>query len=192
MTSTWRTAGLASEPGSVRHDMTMRPSRILAMTAAVAAAAALLLGAVAPAEAATKSQRIELRGDFTSKGTTLATLPGGITYGWNHLVAGTRWAGQDATIDFLGDVSYVNGSGPFNGYITVTRADGATLGLRVQGSALSLATTGTADARFSGNVTVIGGAGAYDGATGIGTMTGTRQAALGSPVQLTLRLTVVP
>ena len=170
----------------------MRPTRpLLALLTAIAATAALLLG-IAPAQAATTAQRIELRAVFSSTGTTLQKLPGGVTYGWNHLVAGTTWAGQDATVDFLGDVSYVNGTGPFNGYITVTRADGAKLGLRVTGSALSLATAGTADARFSGNVTVLGGDGAYAGATGIGTMSGSRQAALGSPVSMTFRLTVVP
>lgn len=164
--------------------------RINRVVLAVLASVALVVGGALPSQAAQKSQRIEVRANFTSTGTTLQTLPGGITYGWNHLVAGTKWAGQDATADFLGDVEYVDGSGPFNGYITLTRADGAKLGLRVQGSALSLATTGTAEARFSGNVTVIGGSGAFAGATGIGTMTGTRQSALGSPVQLLLRLTV--
>lgn len=169
-----------------------RPPRLFNSLAILAALAMLLVGAIAPAQAATRSERIELRTVFSSTGTTLQKLPGGITYGWNHLVAGTKWGGQDATVDFLGDVSYVNGTGPFNGYITITRADGATLGLRVAGSALSLASAGTSDARFSGNVTVIGGDGPYAGATGIGTMTGSRAAALGSPVTMTFRLTVVP
>ena len=175
-----------------QHDAMRIHRRLVALLATVAASSALLMSGLAPAQAAARSERIELRANFTSSGTTLQTLPGGITYGWNHLVAGTTWAGQDATVDFLGDVEYVNGTGPFNGYITVTRADGAKLGLRVAGSALSLATTGTADARFSGNVTVIGGAGAYAGASGIGTMTGSRQAALGSPVQMRIVITVVP
>jgi hypothetical protein len=165
----------------------MRISRLLAV---LATSLTLAVGVAMPAQAERSSQRVEVRANFTSSGTTLQSLPGGITYGWNHLIAGTRWAGQDATADFLGDVQYVNGSGPFNGYITLTRADGAKLALRVQGSALSLANAGTADTRLSGNVSVIGGAGAFAGAKGIGTMTGSRQAALGSPVQMIIRLTV--
>lgn len=168
--------------------MRMRISRVFV---ALAATTALAIGAALPAQAAQKSQRLELRAEFTSVATTLNTLPGGITYGWNKLTAGTRLAGQDSTAEFLGDVSYVNGSGPFNGYVTVTQADGAKLAVRISGSALSLASQGTADARFSGNVTVIGGTGPYAGATGIGTMSGSRQAVIGSPVQLTLKLTVV-
>lgn len=169
----------------------MRTTRLRPLLAVLAAVGLALVAAAAPAQAATRSERIELRMEFRSAGMTLEQLPGGITYGWNDLRAGTRWAGQDATVRFLGDVEYVDGSGPFNGYLTVTRADGAVLGLRVQGSALSLASgASTADARFSGNVTVIGGDGAYRGARGIGTMTGSRQAALGSPVGLTVRLTV--
>lgn len=165
---------------------------IAVIRAAVIAAMVLVAIQVSPAAAASKAERIEWRMELRSAGTTLQQLPNGLTYGWNDLRAGTKWAGQDATVRFLGDVQYVDGSGPFNGYVTVTRADGAVLGMRVEGSALSLASgDSTADARFSGNITVIGGDGAYRGARGIGTMSGARQAALGSPVTMTFRLTVV-
>ena len=168
------------------------PLRVIRAIAAAIAPVLVVAGMqAAPAAAAAKAERIELRMELRSAGTTLQQLPGGITYGWNDLRAGTRWAGQDATVRFLGDVDYVDGSGPFSGYVSVTRADGAVLGLRVSGSAISLASGGsTADARFSGNVTVIGGDGAYRGAQGIGTMSGSRSAALGSPVAMTFRLTV--
>ena len=51
------------------------------------------------------------------------------------------------------------------------------------------ATEGIA-ARFTGALEVIGGTNAYARATGIGTMTGTRAAAIGSPVKLVFRLHV--
>jgi hypothetical protein len=51
---------------------------------------------------------------------------------------------------------------------------------------------GTDQTRFRGTIEVLGGTGAYEGATGIGVMTGYRKAALGSPVTLTFDLNVRP
>ena len=50
--------------------------------------------------------------------------------------------------------------------------------------------SGTANTRFQGTLTVIGGSGPYRGATGTGTMNGFRKSALGSPVQLSFSVTV--
>ncbi|MFM8238785.1 MAG: hypothetical protein ACKOAW_00545, partial [Actinomycetota bacterium] len=80
---------------------------------------------------------------------------------------------------------------PFGGLITITRGDGVKLGLSVSGWATAPADqAGTANATFRGTVSIIGGSGPYTGATGVGTMSGYRKAALGSPVQLTFSLTV--
>lgn len=163
--------------------------RIVATLAAVSLVA--LGGLVgAPAQAA-KSKNLVFNVDLTSSGTTLETLPGEITYGWNDLRGPTRWGKKDAALRFLGSVDYVNGTGPFGGFVTVTRADGVKLAFSVSGWATTPADQeGTANATFRGTVTVIGGTGPYARATGTGTMEGYRKAALGSPVELTFSVTV--
>lgn len=138
--------------------------------------------------AAGTSQTVVLAVQLTSRGTTLTTLPGGVTYGWNDLAASTLWGQQRAEMRFQGSVNYVSGSGPFGGFATITRADGAVMGLVVNGSAMSLG-KGTSDTRFSGNVSVIGGSGALTGVQGVGTMTGLRAGQLGAPVELVFRIT---
>ena len=161
------------------------------LTALLATALVALVGlAGAPAQAA-KAKNLVFNVDLTSSGTTLETLPGEITYGWNDLRGPTRWGKKDAALRFLGSVDYVNGTGPFGGFVTVTRADGVKLAFSVSGWATTPADQeGTANATFRGTVTVIGGTGPYARATGTGTMEGFRKAALGSPVELTFSVTV--
>ena len=143
----------------------------------------------APAQAA-KSKTLIFKVDLTSAGTTLETLPGDVTYGWNDLRGPTRWGKAAAQTRFLGSVDYTRGTGPFGGFVTFTRADGVKLALSVSGWATAPKTSGTANATFHGTVTVIGGTGPYAKATGTGTMTGYRKAALGSPVELTFSVVV--
>ena len=164
--------------------------RRLVATLAVTAFVALAGLAGAPAHAAkTKSLIFEV--DFVSAGTTLESLPGGVTYGWNDLRGPTRWGTSAAQVRFLGSVDYVNGTGPFGGFVTVTRSDGVRIALAVNGWSTSpAAESGTANAKFRGTVTVIGGTGPYAKATGTGTMSGFRKAALGSPVELTFSVIV--
>ncbi|MGI9197333.1 MAG: hypothetical protein ACR2KE_07705 [Candidatus Nanopelagicales bacterium] len=165
--------------------------RALALVAVLGIAALVAPGAAQAKAPPTKNLTFTAR--FTSLGTTLTTLPGGHTYGWNHLTGPTTWGKKKATMDFLGSVNYVDGTGPFGGLITVTRSDGTQLGFSVSGWATTPSNeTGTADATFAGTVIVIGGTGPYEGATGTGTMSGFRKAALGSPVELTFSLTVQP
>jgi hypothetical protein len=161
-------------------------------TAAIAAAALIpTMGLMAPTAQAAKSTTLTFNVDLTSAGTTLETLPGGVTYGWNDLRGPTRWGKRAAHMRFLGSVDYVNGTGPFTGFVTVTRADGVKIALSVSGWSTSPPREqGTADARFRGTVTVIGGTGPFARATGSGTMEGRRKAALGSPVQLKFSVVV--
>jgi hypothetical protein len=161
---------------------------ILWSTIAIAAAIGLL--APSPAAAA-KTQSLVFQADLTSAGTSLETLPGGVTYGWNDLRGPTRWGSKSAQMRFLGSVDYVDGTGPFGGFVTVTRADGVRLALAVSGWATSPpGRPGTSHAKFRGTVTVIGGTGPFARAQGTGTMEGRRKAALGSPVELTFNITV--
>ena len=158
------------------------------------AAFAVVFGLAGPASAETtrKFTTLTFTTRVVSSGTTLTTQPGGHTFGWNNLSGPTRWGNQDATVTFLGDVDYTDGSGPFNGYVTVTRADGTRLSFRTEGAALAVPeTSGATVTYFTGAVRVIQGTGAFRGAVGIGTMTGERDAALGSPVELTFRLSLL-
>ena len=161
-----------------------------ALAIAVLAGATVLVG-VAPAQAKTETKTLVFAVDLTSQGTTLTTLPGDITYGWNDLRGPTKWGAKNAQMRFLGSVDYVSGTGPFGGFVTVTRSDGTQLAMSVSGWATAPSgQAGTANASFAGTVSVIGGSGPYAGATGMGTMSGYRKAALGSPVQLTFSVTV--
>lgn len=161
------------------------------LIAALAATALVALAGLtgAPAQAA-KSKTLVFDVDLTSAGTTLETLPGDITYGWNDLQGPTRWGKSSAQMRFLGNVDYVSGTGPFGGFVTVTRADGVKIAFSVSGWSTSPETSGTANATFRGTLTVIGGTGPYAKATGTGTMQGYRKAALGSPVELTFSAVV--
>lgn len=160
--------------------------------AALAATALVALAGVAgaPAQAA-KTKTLVFDVDLTSSGTTLETLPGDVTYGWNDLNGPTRWGKSSAQMRFLGSVDYVSGTGPFGGFVTVTRADGVKIAFSVTGWATSpQGQEGTANAKFRGTLTVIGGTGPYAEATGTGTMEGFRKSALGSPVELTFSVVV--
>lgn len=166
----------------------MRRRLISALAAASLVALVGLAGT--PAQAA-KSKNLVFDVDLTSSGTTLETLPGDITYGWNDLRGPTRWGKAAADMRFLGSVDYVSGTGPFGGFVTITRADGVKLALSVTGWATTPQDqAGTANATFRGTVSVIGGSGPYAKATGTGTMQGYRKAALGSPVELTFSVVV--
>lgn len=184
---------LASPFASPMTSPTTLPRRLSTAALVMVAVASMVawLGIVpAPAQAAsTRTLTFDTR--LTSAGTQLEELPGGIVYGWNHLVGPTMWGKRTADVDFLGSVDYREGTGPFNGFVTVTRADGTTLAFSVSGwSTTPPSETGTSDARFRGTLTVIGGTGAFEGARGTGTMRGVRRAALGSPVRLVFEVTV--
>ena len=136
--------------------------------------------------------RLTLTTTLTSTDTTLQSLPRGHTYGWNSLSGTTAWGRRPAAVHFLGDVDYVDGSGPFGGYVTITRANGVRLGFRVSGSSLALPqASGLARALFTGSLDVIEGTGPFRGAHGIGTLVGSRSSRIGEPVRMTFTLTIL-
>ena len=152
--------------------------------------ATVILGSTAllvPASATGNATTIVLRTTMTSAGTTLQQQPGGHLYGWNNLNGTTTWGNQSATVQLLADVNYVNGSGSFGGYVTITRADGTVLSLRLTGNAVAAAARTT----FAGGLALFQATGRFAGAVGTGTMRGFRTAALGSPVALTYTITLL-
>jgi len=102
-----------------------------------------------------------------------------ITYGWNNLAGVTAFDGQPAATDLQGSVWYVNGNGPFTGFLTITTQDGSTLGFAMNGQAVVDAAGVT---MFTADLTVIGGTKKYANATGSGSWTGKREGAIGTPV----------
>jgi hypothetical protein len=171
--------------------MTTHRLRPLAWVTAILSLFVLSIGA-APASAGdrTITRELTFASTFESVDTELTELPGDVVYGWNHLRGKTRWGSRTAVMDFLGDVDYIDGSGPFGGFVTVIHPNGSKLAMRVTGTATSPPGPGTKDATFTGTIRVIGGSGRFAGATGHGTMSGSRTAALGGKVQLVFEVRV--
>jgi len=131
--------------------------------------------------------------DLDSQSRNLHTVgaDGSTTYGSNQLVGTATVDGQAVGVEMLGNVNYVTGSGPLFGFVTFTFADGSTLGVQFQGTAT--ATANGDETTFATTLGVIGGTGGtggYAAATGTGTFTGSRKAALGTTVAATFDLTV--
>jgi quercetin dioxygenase-like cupin family protein len=133
---------------------------------------------------------LHLTADLDSQARTLHTVgsDGSVVYGWNQLVGDATLNGAAVGVELLGNVSYVKGSGPIFGFVTYTFADGSTLGVQMQGAAT--ASAGGDETAFAATLGVLGGTGRYANATGTGTFTGSRQAALGTTVAATFDLTV--
>jgi quercetin dioxygenase-like cupin family protein len=124
--------------------------------------------------------------DSVSRTLTTVGQDGSQVYGWNQL-AGTDGANGVGVV-MLGNVNYEDGSGPIFGFVTFTFADGSTLGVQMQGSAV--ATADGTSTKFAATLGVIGGTGRYATAKGSGTFTGSRAAALGTTVSAIFDLTV--
>ena len=126
--------------------------------------------------------RLHLETTLTSQSRTLhdAGADGDKTYGWNQLTGASSLDDQPVDVEMLASVDYVDGSGPFFGFLTFTFADGSTLGFAMQGSAqLDSAADETT---FVSTLTVIGGTGTYAATTGSGVFSGRRTAELGGDV----------
>lgn len=147
-------------------------------------AAGTTTSVVAPVAADT--QVVTVLTTSVEKNLHTAGVAGEHVYGFNHL-AGTGRDGTDAVgVEMLATVDYTNGSGDFDGVITLTYPDGATVGFRmVDGS--TTAATDTTEAIFHSELTVIDGTGRLAGARGSGTFDGARKDALGGAVDMTFR-----
>ena len=169
---------------------TSKKARVVAGLA-VAALAAGAVGASSEVTNAGADERHPARVTFSTSMTsqerhlTTVGVNSERVFGSNLLTGTTTVCNQAATLQFLGTVNYVNGSGPWSGLITVTTASGS-FGVSATGPAtLSSVTSNTT---FQGVAQVIGGSGAYTHAQGVGTATGLRQTSLGGAVDFTFNL----
>ncbi|MEZ0325681.1 MAG: hypothetical protein ACAH95_07225 [Fimbriimonas sp.] len=126
--------------------------------------------------------------DITSVETNLKTFNGGTSVaGWNRLTGATTVDGAAAQIEMLASVDYINGSGDFFGFMTLTAADSSTLTMRMEGEAVKAA---SGETTFTSDLQILGGTGIYNNATGTGHFDGSRSAALGGPVHIDVKATV--
>jgi len=113
---------------------------------------------------------------------------GSKTYGWNRLVGPSKTNRGPMEMEMLGNVNYVNGNGRFFGFITLTNPGGDLLSMSMNGVAKVLPDGVTT---LNAELTIIGGTGDYIEANGKGTMTGTRQAVVGAPIDIVLDLGLI-
>jgi len=109
-----------------------------------------------------------------------------VLYGWNNLIGPTVFQDEPAQAQLQGSVWYVNGVGPFTGFLTLSFPDGSTLGMQMNGTANKVGE----QTSFAADLVVIGGTGRYVNAQGSGEWTGRRNGPIGSAVQFNGRLTL--
>lgn len=128
---------------------------------------------------------------LTSASNQLATVGPGTpkVYGWNLLQGTGTLQGVPVNVTLQGSVNYVGGAGPFEGFVTLSAADGSgTLALRLDGNAAPAA-DGSATA-LDGRLDYIGGTGSYLNVVAGGMFHASRKSGVGSPVETSLELTV--
>lgn len=131
---------------------------------ALAAVAVLPLLVMPGAQARQAAKVLVFDVALQSAGSDTYVLPEDVSYGQGRLVGTTTWGKRSASVDWMCSHVSSAGTGPANDLVTITRSDGAVL---------ALAVTGWVDqGKLRGTVQVIGGKGAYRGATGTGTVVG--------------------
>ena len=166
------------------------------LTGVVALSAVALVAGAGRADAQPKEQDrairlvIVMQGDPADQRFRQVGPAGSLRYGQGRLEGTTTLRGARVDVELLASIRYANGSGPFTGFWTFTRADGAALAFDYSGRA-----TQTRDrTRIRGRLAVFGGTGAWTRVRGKGTVTGRRVGQVGGDVEytFTLRLTGLP
>lgn len=145
------------------------------VTALLVTAGLCLSSPTTAAQAAPLVKTLDFRMTLAPVSAVDHALPGDVSYGQSRLAGATVWGGRRATVQWLCSHVASGGEGPTYDLVTITRSDGAVLALSISGWA-------SAD-HLRGTVEVIGGNGAYRGASGTGTV-------VGSPGKARMRLTV--
>jgi len=147
------------------------------------------LSGVAGAQGGGQTSSVDVTVALSSKQTVLtqAGRGGDVTYGWNQLVGSTTTPSGPTTVEILGNVDYLNGSGRFFGFLTMRFASLSTVGFLMEGRAAKQADGTT---KLTATLKVVDGTAAFTGARGSGSFRGARAAALGSPIEITIRARV--
>ncbi|MDQ1305577.1 MAG: hypothetical protein QG671_1408 [Actinomycetota bacterium] len=108
--------------------------------------------------------------------------------GWNRLEGRSTFLGVPVAVKLLGAVEYTRGSGPFDGYVSFTAADGSQLVMYLDGQA-----TGEQESTdLFGRLEFVGATGRWRGAVAAGEFRGTRANRVGAPIAATFALVVDP
>lgn len=144
--------------------MKTRPQRVAAALIAALVLGCLAVSSTTSAQAGGSLKALDFRVALLPVSSIDHALPGDVSYGQSQLAGVTSWGKRPATVEWLCSHRATSGAGPTNDLVTITRSDGAVLALAVSGW--------VSDGRLRGTVEVIGGKGAYRGASGTGTVTG--------------------
>lgn len=124
---------------------------------------------------------------LTSEQSDLATVGPGAqrVFGWNLLTGGGTLLERPVQIRLQGTVEYVNGSGPFGGFVRLIAEDGSEMAFTLDGQATEGDPT-----QLRGRLDLIGATGAFEQMVAVGSFEASREAAVGAPVEAVLELTV--
>jgi hypothetical protein len=176
--------------------MRLRPFRQLAVASLLLAALAVPAVAADPSPAPAAApvgtppthtlafgvQPIEtqgLRWDVTTAGAETTTR-----FGIVALEGETALDGTPVTATVVGSFHYIDGTGAFDGSLTLDSGAGDVLGMRFDAQ-VALGPSGTI---VDGLLTVLGGTGRWASVTGYGVVRGARTGTVGSPVQYAMDL----
>jgi hypothetical protein len=118
--------------------------------------------------------------------TTFYTI-GQEQFGVGRLASIVDIDGEQVTFEVLVSLEYTDGSGPFTGFLSLLWPNGDAVACRYEGVVVR---DDAGDSRWNSILHVIDGSGSLTGATGSGTVSGFRSAALGSSVEYTVDLTI--
>lgn len=126
--------------------------------------------------------------ELTSESNELHTVgpDGRRVFGWNLLTGPATFRSEPVEVRLQGSVEYLDGNGPFGGFLRIVAEDGSQIALQLNGQASKSNTTTT----FDGRMDFIGASGRYANLIAGGTFTGTRDAEVGAPVKAQVDLTV--
>lgn len=126
---------------------------------------------------------------------TGAAAPGDTTFftfgntqvGVGRLTSQVQVAGEAVTFEVMVALEYVNGSGPFSGFVSLLWPNGDAVACSYEGVVVRDA---SGNSNWSTGVHVIDGSGRFKGSSGSGTVAGFRNVALGGSVQYTVDLAI--
>ncbi|MGE5208117.1 MAG: hypothetical protein ACM3KL_02175 [Alphaproteobacteria bacterium] len=110
-------------------------------------------------------------------------------FGVGRLASVVDIDGEQVTFEVLVSLEYTDGSGPFTGFLSLLWPNGDAVVCRYDGVVVRDA---AGDSRWNSNLHVIDGSGSLTNATGNGTLSGFRSAALGGSVDYAVDLTIHP